>query len=236
MQPTHWRSIFSHFSPTQAAHEITLLSHGGDDGWMAFLYFMQDWLTQRLVREVLAGPSTMQDALAAYIQILNRWKSWLHKKYFFGRQVCRQPWARKRSRNRGSWLPSGAQHHQFLIWVLELPQRSIAWGDVCQMISRRFLEDTAAGRIHREVGERFHQGMGKVELNMDFFCPRQIILPRRSEKIAVEIWFSTCPCTSGIICRKSSYSRHAGKIQLQPISLSCWVFLFSLPRCGTRGQ
>lgn len=36
------------------------------------------------------------------------------------------------------------------------------------MISRRFLENTAAGRIRREVEERFHQGMGKVELNMKF--------------------------------------------------------------------
>lgn len=65
-------------------------------------------------------------------------------------------------------MPSGAEHHQFLIWVLELPQRSIAWGAVCQVISRRFLENTAAGGIHREVEERFHQGMGKVELSMVF--------------------------------------------------------------------
>lgn len=61
---------------------------------------------------------------------------------------------------------------------------------------------------------------------MWYLCPCQITLTGRSEKIAVEICFSTCPCTSVIICRKSSYSRHAGKIQSQPIVLSCWVFSF----------
>ena len=39
---------------------------------------------------------------------------------------------------------------------------------MCKVISRRLLEDAAAGETAEKVEERFCQGMGKVELNVVF--------------------------------------------------------------------
>lgn len=93
------------------------------------------------------------------------------------------------------------------------------------MISRRFLEDTAAGRIHREVEKRFHQGMGKVELNM-VFVPF-------SENTTTQEWKHSCRT---LFFHLSLHIRNylqeitllqtRWQIQSQPVSLSCWVFSF----------
>lgn len=202
------------------------------DGWYLSILcrtgLLRDW---RWLREVLAGPSTIQDAGAAYIQTLNCLRSWLHKKYFHDWQVYRQP----RARGQGA----GAADCQL---ELKTTNSSIRDGATPEehwlggLSAKRSVEGCWRMQLLREMLKRWRRDSTEEWERWSriwCLCPCQIIIPHMNEKPAVEIKFSTFyPSHS----RKSPHCRHTGTILSRSVSFSRQGFLFNSLRCWTWGK